>query len=286
MMTVEIIAGMAFGSMALLADGWHMGTHAVALGITLFAYKYASKHAKNPRYTFGTGKISVLGGFTSAVILQVVALLMAGEAVQRLFNPRPIQFGEAISVAALGLIINLISVRLLGEHEHSHGHLHAGEQHDHHHGTDHNLKAAYLHVLADALTSVLAILALLAGWLWGWIWMDAVMGIVGSILISRWAIGLLKDTSHILLDGRSNEEIVQEIHSLLESDADNRISDLHVWQIGEDASAAIIAVVTHYPRPVEHYRKLLEPVHELRHITIEVNVCTEPPCLPVSYPAI
>ena len=281
MMTVEILAGTVFGSMALLADGWHMGTHAAALGITLFAYRYASRHANSPRYTFGTGKISVLGGFTSAVILQVVALLIAGEAVQRLFNPQPIQFGEAISVAVIGLIINLISVRLLGEqHEHTHDHVHTGTEH-HHHGTDHNLKAAYLHVLADALTSILAILALLAGWLWGWVWMDAVMGIIGSILISRWAIGLLKDTSHILLDGRSHEEVVQEISVLLESDADNRISDLHVWQIGEDACAAIVSLVTHYPRPVEHYRKLLEPVHELRHITIEVNVCTETPCLPI-----
>ena len=279
MMTVEIMAGTVFGSMALLADGWHMGTHAAALGITLFAYRYASKHANNPRFTFGTGKISVLGGFTSAVILQIVALLMAGEAMQRIFNPRSIHFGEAISVAIVGLVINLVCVRLLGQHEHIHDHVHAGTEH--HHGTDHNLKAAYLHVLADALTSVLAILALLAGWFWGWIWMDAVMGIVGSILITRWAIGLLKDTSHILLDGRTNEEVLREIRSLLESDADNRISDLHVWQIGEDACAAVISLVTHYPHPIEHYRKLLEPMHELRHLTIEVNVCTEPPCLPV-----
>lgn len=249
MMAIEILAGLIFGSMALLADGWHMGTHAAALGITLFAYRYASRQANNPRYTFGTGKIGVLGGFTSAVILQIVALLMAGEAIQRLFNPRPIQFGEAISVAVLGLIINLISVRLLGDH-HAHGHHHGhSEDEPHHQATDHNLKAAYLHVLADALTSILAIFALVVGWLWGWIWMDAVMGIVGSLLITRWAIGLLKDTSHILLDGRSEDEIIVEISSLLEQEADNRICDLHVWQIGQHASAAIISLVTHYPRP-------------------------------------
>lgn len=280
MMTVEIAAGSAFGSMALLADGWHMGTHAAALGITFFAYRYASRHAQNPRYTFGTGKISVLGGFTSAVILQIVALLMAGESVQRLLNPQPIQFGEAISVAILGLVINLVSVRLLGDH-HEHDHEHGEDEVHHRHATDHNLKAAYLHVLADALTSILAIVALLFGWLWGWVWMDAAMGIVGSVLISKWAIGLLQETSHILLDGRSDDRLLNEIRSLLEGDADNRISDLHVWQVAEHASAAIISLVTHYPRPVEHYRHLLASVHELNHITIEVNVCAEPPCLPL-----
>lgn len=274
MMAIEIAAGTLFGSMALLADGWHMSTHAAALGITLFAYRYARRHAKNPRFTFGTGKISVLGGFTSAVVLLMVAMVMAGEAIQRLFNPHPIQFGEAIAVATLGLLVNLVSVRLLGD-AHTH-------DHDHHHHSDHNLEAAYLHVLADALTSILAIIALLVGWLWGWVWMDALMGIVGSLLISRWALGLLKDTSHILLDGQADEHVVGEIRTLLESDADNRISDLHVWKVSEQACAAIISLVTHYPRPVEHYRQLLEPVHELKHATIEVNVCQQAPCLPIN----
>ncbi len=285
MMIAEIAAGMLFGSVALLADGWHMGTHAAALGITLFAYRYARRHAQDPRYTFGTGKISVLGGFTSAVVLQVVALLMAGESIRRLLMPQPIQFGEAISVAILGLLVNLVSVRLLGnEHTHDHNHNHDhnhGHHDDHSHTADHNLKAAYLHVLADALTSILAIVALLAGWIWGWVWMDALMGMVGSLLISRWAIGLLKDTSQILLDGSSDAQVIAEIRTLLESDADNRLSDLHVWRIGEQASAAIISLVTHYPRPVEYYQGLLKPVHELKHITIQVNVCQEAPCVPV-----
>lgn len=279
MMLVEIAAGTLFGSMALLADGWHMGTHAAALGITLFAYRYASRHANNPRFTFGTGKISVLGGFTSAVVLQIVALLMAGEAVQRLLRPQPIQFGEAISVALLGLIINLISIRLLGN-QHEHGTAHAQDEPHRHQATDHNLRAAYLHVLADALTSILAIAALLAGWLWDWVWMDAVMGIVGSLLITRWAIGLLRDTSHILLDAHPDQHLAEEVRTMLEGDADNRISDLHIWRVGEQASAAIVSLVTHYPRPVEHYRQLLDAVHELEHVTIEVNVCTDPPCLP------
>lgn len=279
MMAVEIAAGTLFGSMALLADGWHMSTHAAALGITLFAYRYARRHTQNPHFTFGTGKISVLGGFTSAVVLLMVAMVMAWEAIQRLFTPQPIQFGEAIAVATLGLLVNLASVRLLGNaHTHEHGHEHHNE---HPHATDHNLKAAYLHVLADALTSILAIIALLVGWLWGWVWMDAVMGVVGSLLISRWALGLLKDTSHILLDGRADEHVIGEIRTLLEGDADNRISDLHVWKVSEQAYAAIISLVTHYPRPVEHYRQLLEPVHELKHTTIEVNVCQDAPCLPV-----
>jgi len=281
MMVLEIAAGVLFGSMALLADGWHMGTHAAALGITFFAYRYASRHKDNPKYTFGTGKVSTLGGFTSAVILLVVALLMTVEAVQRILNPQSIQFGEAIFVAALGLVVNLVSVRMLGGHHH-HDHTHSGEEEVHKDTTDHNIKAAYLHVLADALTSILAIIALLAGWILGWVWMDAAMGIVGSILIGRWAIGLLQETSKILLDGRPNEELVEEIRSKIENDTDNRISDIHVWKIGEHTLAAIISIVTHYPRPVEYYRQLVDSVHELAHVTIEVNVCTDPICIPIN----
>jgi cation diffusion facilitator family transporter len=289
MMTLEIAAGMAFGSMALLADGWHMGTHAAALGITLFAYRYASRHACDPHYTFGTGKISVLGGFASAVVLQIVALIMMFEAVKRLFTPQTIHFNEAIAVASVGLIVNLVSVRLLGS-GHSHGQLdHVHEehhaQHEHEHGhshsDDHNLKAAYLHVLADALTSVLAIIALLAGSFFGWVWLDAVMGIVGGLVISRWAIGLLRETGKILLDGQSDANIVAQIRTLLENDADTRLCDLHVWQVGANEAAAIISLVTHYPRPVEHYRDLIKSIPALKHITVEINTCEDPPCLPV-----
>jgi cation diffusion facilitator family transporter len=288
MMGLEIAAGTVFGSMALLADGWHMGTHAAALGITLFAYRYANRHACDPRYTFGTGKIGVLGGFSSAIVLQIVALMMMFEATRRLFSPQAIRFSEAIAVAVVGLIVNLVSVRLLGSdhhHEHENVEHHApGEaehEHEHHEHEDHNLKAAYLHVLADALTSVLAIIALLAGSLFGWVWLDAVMGIVGGLVISRWAIGLLRETGHILLDGQSDAELVEQIRSRLENDADTRLCDLHVWQVGANAAAAIISLVTHYPRPVEHYRDLVNSIPALKHITVEINTCQDAPCIPM-----
>jgi len=266
MMGVEIAAGAVFGSMALLADGWHMGTHAAALGITLFAYRYARRHANSSRYTFGTGKISVLGGFTSAVVLQVIAILMGIEAAGRLLTPQAIRFSEAIAVAVLGLVVNLISVRLLGTDHHHHDE----DESDHH--TDHNLKAAYLHVLADALTSILAILALVAGSFWGWVWLDALMGIVGSLVISRWAVGLLRETGHILLDGHANETLVAKVRSLLEAEAGTYIVDLHIWQVSAHSTAAIISLVTHDPRPAAHYRGLLAGVPALVHVTIEVNV--------------
>ena len=276
MMVLEIVAGAVFSSMALMADGWHMGTHATALAIAVFAYRYASRNARNPRYTFGTGKVSVLGGFTSAIILQVVAILMMIEAVKRLFNPQQIQFNQAIAVAVLGLAVNLVSVWMLGGRE-------PGEhsEHEHRNHGDHNLRAAYLHVLADALTSVLAIVALLAGRSFGWVWMDPLMAIVGGAVITRWAIGLLRETSRILLDGSGDPQLVERVRFALENDADTRVSDLHVWMIGSQAASAIASIVTHYPRPVEHYRRLLESIPELKHVTIEVNECTDPPCLPV-----
>ena len=191
MMVVEIGAGLAFGSMALLADGWHMGTHAVALGITALAYYFARRHADNPRFTFGTGKVGELGGFASAVVLAVVAIIMAAESVQRLISPHAIRFNEAIAVAVAGLIVNVISAFMLQD-RHAHDH-----EHGRGHGRDHNIKAAYLHVLADALTSLLAIVALLAGKAFGWVWMDPLMGIVGAVIITRWAYGLLMDTGGI-----------------------------------------------------------------------------------------
>jgi len=217
MMIIEITAGYLFGSMALLADGWHMGTHAVALGITAFAYYYARRHSDNPNYSFGTGKVSVLGGFASAVVLAVIALLMGVESIQRLISPQPIRFNEAIAVAFVGLAVNIVSAFLLQEKDHHHhGHEHRPTKKF----RDHNLRAAYLHVLADALTSLLAIIALSTGKAFGWVWMDPLMGIVGALIISRWSYGLLVDSGRVLLDRDVNPEAVEEIRTKIEADAD------------------------------------------------------------------
>jgi cation diffusion facilitator family transporter len=270
--------------MALLADGWHMGTHAVALGITAFAYFYARRHSDNPNYSFGTGKVGVLGGFTSAVVLAVIALLIGVESIQRLVSPQPIRFNEAIAVAFVGLVVNVISAFLLqGKHRHHHGH-------GHDHGNikkfrDHNLRAAYFHVLADALTSLLAIIALFTGKAFGWIWMDPIMGIVGAIIISRWSYGLLVDTGKVLLDRDVNQEAVAEIRSIIESDSDNRVSDLHVWRVGSHHLSAIVSIVTHYPKSPDHYKKLLADYDEIAHVTIEVNTSDTEPCIVQPEPA-
>jgi cation diffusion facilitator family transporter len=267
--------------MALLADGWHMGTHAFALGITAFAYIYARRKADNPRFSFGTGKVGVLGGFTSAVVLGVVALLMTVESVERLISPTAIQFNEAILVAVVGLVVNLASAFLLqGGHDHHHGaHDHA-HGHDHH-DEDHNLKAAYLHVLADALTSVFAIVGLLAGRSLGWTWMDPLMGIVGSFVIARWAWGLLRDTSQILLDSGVDPGIAEAVRGAIEDDGDNRVADLHLWHLSSQDVAAIITVVTHYPKPPEHYRALVSDIDRLAHVTVEVHAAASEPCVEV-----
>ncbi|RJQ86133.1 MAG: cation transporter [Desulfobacteraceae bacterium] len=278
-MTVEISAGILFGSMALLADGWHMGTHAAALGITAAAYYFARKHAQDRRFTFGTGKVGVLGGFSSAVVLAVVALLMAVESLERFFSPRPIHFDEALMVAVLGLAVNIVSAVLL-QTPHAH-HPSSGQEHHPKIRHDHNLRSAYLHVLADALTSLLAIAALTAGKYLHWIWLDAAMGIVGALIIARWAKGLLWDAGKILLDRDVEQPMLERIHHLIESDADNRISDLHLWKIGANQLAAQVSLVTHFPRPPEHYKQLLSPVEELAHVTIEVFHCDAPPCIPV-----
>jgi len=271
-MGAEITAGNIFGSMALLADGWHMGTHVAAFAISIFAYRYAKKNSLNPDFSFGTGKVSVLGGFASAVALAVIALVMAGESVSRLYRPQVIHFNEAILVAVLGLGINLVSAFLLQD---SHGH---ASHEDHHH--DHNMRAAYLHVLADALTSVLVIVALFSGKYWGLNWMDPVMGIAGALVITRWSWGLLKDTSSILLDHSMKDENIIKIKKRIETDSDNRVSDVHIWKVGPDHYAAVISIVTYYPKPPEHYKLLLKDVKELYHITMEINPCLEPPCLP------
>lgn len=271
-MTAEIIAGTVFGSMALLADGWHMGTHAAAFLIAVFAYRHVRKHQHSQAYSFGAGKVEVLAGFASAVALAVVALLMLAESLVRLAAPKEIHFNEAIAVAFIGLAVNVVSAFLLkdGHHEHSHDH--------HHH--DHNLRAAYLHVLADALTSVLAIIALLAGNFFGWNWLDPLMGMVGAAVITAWAWGLLKETAPILLDSSIDQEYREAIQAAVEQDSDSRVSDMHVWKVGANHYAAIISVVTHYPKPAEHYKNLLRRFHALAHLTVEVNACAGPPCIP------
>ena len=279
MMVIEITAGYLFGSMALLADGWHMGTHVAALAISLFAYRYARQHADNPAYSFGTGKVSALGGFSSAVALALVAVLMGLESLHRLLFPQTIQFNQAILVAVIGLLVNLLSAWLLhGGAAHSrHHHHHDAARDDHHH--DHNLRAAYLHVIADALTSVLAIIALFTGKYFDWLWMDACMGLVGAALITRWGYGLLKETSRVLLDSAPDENTLAQIGQAIESDADNRITDLHVWRLGPRSYGVIISLVTHQPRDPEHYKALLKDFAELRHVTIEVNHCEHEPCI-------
>ena len=276
-MIVEILAGSIFGSMALLADGWHMGTHVAAFMITIFAYRYARKHADNPAYAFGTGKVSVLGGFASAVALAVVALVMLIESLQRIVDPHTIQFNEAIAVASLGLLVNVISAFLLKDDHHHHHHDHG----DHHHHHDHNLRAAYLHVLADALTSLLAIIALVSGKYFGWDWLDPIMGIVGAVIITRWSYGLLKQTSPILLDGSIEQEYQSAITEAIEKDADNRITDIHIWRVGANHYAAIISLVTHFPKSAEYYKDLLSGFHKLSHTTIEVNACKDESCATV-----
>jgi cation diffusion facilitator family transporter len=275
MMTVEISTGYMFGSMALLADGWHMGTHAAALSITVFAYIYARRHADNPRYSFSTGKVGVLGGFASAVVLGVIALLMGGESLKRLFSPVSIQFNEAIGVAIVGLLVNLVCAYLLhAKHGHDHDHHHHG---NHHH--DHNLQAAYLHVLADALTSFLAIFALLTGKHFGWVWMDPSMGLVGAVVITRWSYGLLRDTSRILLDKEATPELTAKIRSTIEADADNLVADLHIWQVSPQNLSIILTVVTHFPKAPDHYKSLLKDLVGDAHITIEVQECAGEPCI-------
>jgi two-component system cell cycle sensor histidine kinase/response regulator CckA len=267
MMIIEIAAGTLFGSMALLADGWHMGTHAAALGITAFAYVYARRKSDDPNFSFGTGKVGVLGGFSSAVILAFIALLISAESFVRLINPSPIRFNEAIFVAVVGLMVNLFSAWLLQtrrnrrHHANSHAHTHK----------DHNLRAAYLHVLADALTSLLAIIALSTGKIFGWIWMDPVMGIVGALVIARWSYGLLMDTGKILLDRDVNREVVDKIRAKMEADKDTWVSDIHVWRVGSHHLAAIIALVTYCPKSPDHYKRLLADYDEIVHLTIEVN---------------
>ncbi len=268
-MVVEIVAGSMTGSMALLADGWHMGTHAAALGIAWVAFVFSRKHAHDRRYTFGTGKVGILAAFGSAIILAGVAIMMFWESGHRLLNPVPIRFNEALLVATIGLVVNLASAWLLGtpnSNDHSHngrvGHLH-----------DHNMRAAYIHVMADALTSVLAIAALLVARQWGWMRADPFMGLIGGTLILRWAWGLAKETGHILVDGDISPEEPLAIQRAIESDGDSKVTDLHVWRVGAKDKAAIISIITNQPRLPSDYRNLLKSFKDLKHISIEINTC-------------
>ncbi|VVQ30029.1 CDF family Co(II)/Ni(II) efflux transporter DmeF [Pseudomonas fluorescens] len=268
MMVGEIVAGYITGSMALLADGFHMATHAGALGIAAAAYSYAKRHASSSRYSFGTGKVGDLGGFASALILGMVSLVIAVESVMRLLQPTEVQFGTATLIAIVGLIVNIVSALLLGHgHSHSHGH---DDHHGHGHG-DNNLKSAYVHVIADALTSVLAIAALLAGRYLGWVWLDPVMGIVGAIVIARWAWSLMGVTSAVLLD-QTDEHVAEEIRELVEKPGDATITDLHVWRVGPEAHAAIVSVLGESTVNAESIRERLRPIHEVSHLTVEFRL--------------
>lgn len=272
MMVIEIIAGSVYGSMALVADGWHMSTHAAAMLIAALAYMYARKHARNPRFTFGTGKLGDLAGFASAVVLALVALLIGWESFQRFYSPVQISFNQAIMVAVIGLAVNLISAWLLRDNNSHNGHGHGhGHDHDHGGGKDNNLRAAYLHVLADALTSVLAIVALLFGSFYGWLWLDPAMGVVGALVIARWSWGLVRDAGSVLLDYLpASEDLPEEIRGIIEVEGDT-IDDLHVWQVGPGHHAAIVAISSAAPQPIDVYKAKLATIHDLSHLTVEVS---------------
>ncbi|WP_442965631.1 CDF family Co(II)/Ni(II) efflux transporter DmeF [Pseudomonas sp. RIT-PI-q] len=269
MMVGEITAGYITGSMALLADGFHMATHAGALGIAAAAYAYAKRNASSARYSFGTGKVGDLGGFASALILGLVALGIGVESVIRLLQPTEVQFGTATLIAIVGLVVNIVSALLLG-HGHHHGHTHEHEHtHDHsRHGNDNNLRSAYIHVIADALTSVLAIVALLAGRYLGWVWLDPAMGIVGAVVIARWALSLMRTTAGVLLD-QTDDHVAQEIRERVEQPGDATITDLHVWRVGPEAHAAIVSVLGQSTTSADSIRERLKPVHEVSHLTVE-----------------
>ena len=273
MMVIEITTGLAYGSMALLADGLHMGSHTAALGITTIAYIYTRRRAADSRFSFGTGKVNAFAGYTSAVLLALFALLMAYESVNRLFNPVLITFNQAIFVAVLGLIVGGVRMLMLdGAHlDHDHAHEH-GHPHRHGHGhADHNLRAAYLHVLADALTSLLAIFALLAGKFLGLNWMDPLMGVVGAVLVARWSLGLIRDTSGILLDHQAPDAMLERTRSAIERVDDNHVTDLHIWSIGPGIYSASLAIVSGTPKPPQHYKALIPGNLGIVHTVIEVH---------------
>jgi cation diffusion facilitator family transporter len=276
MMVAEIVGGLLWGSMALIADGLHMSTHAGALVIAAFAYSYARRHAQDERFVFGTGKLGDLAAFSSALILAMIALLIGYESIGRLFQPVPISFSEAIPLAAIGLCVNLLSAWLLHdghdhadhtEHEHEHEHEHA-----HHHHADHNLRAAYIHVVADAAVSVLAVVGLTTAWLLGWLWLDPVMGIIGMLVIANWSWDLIRASGAVLLDMRTDDGITTEVRQRLETGGD-RVSDLHLWRVGPGHSAAVVSLVSDKPEPPAAYKTRLAGIDGLSHVTVEVQPC-------------
>jgi cation diffusion facilitator family transporter len=272
MMVVEIVAGWWYNSMALLADGFHMSSHALAIGLSAFAYAAARRYAADTRFAFGTWKVEILGGFASAVLLLAVVVLMVFGSVERLIAPQPIHYLEATVVAAVGLVVNIVSAVILGHAHHDDHHHHAG--HDHHHH-DLNLKSAYVHVIADAATSVLAIAALAGGWLFGWSWLDPVMGLVGAVLVAVWARQLLADTGKVLLDREMDHPVVSEIREVVEANAkagQTRIADLHVWRVGRASYSCALSLVTADPTlTADTVRDWLSVHEEIVHSTIEVN---------------
>jgi cation diffusion facilitator family transporter len=277
MMLAEIIGGTYYGSMAVVADGWHMATHAAALAIAALAYRYARQHADNPRFSFGTGKVGDLAGFASAITLAIVSILIAAESVRRLINPQGIDFLQAGALAVVGLIVNLVSAWLLhDDHEHDEHDDH-DEDHDHDHDHAHrhrdtNLHAAYLHVLADALTSVLAIIALIAGRFLGWVWMDAVMGILGAAVIAHWSVGLARNAGRTLLDSHDDSALEKAARARIEAASPGVIFlDLHVWRLGPGHQALMMSLRGSNLRTPDEYRRLLADVPGLAHITIETN---------------
>ena len=289
MMVVEIVAGLAYGSMALLADGWHMATHVLAIGLAAAAYVLARRLRSDRRFAFGAWRIEVLAGYTSAILLGAVAVLVAVESVMRMVTPAPISFDQAIAVAVVGLVVNVVSAVLLhhggGAHTHAHAHAHThvnarADAHDHPHaehhaadGADLNLRAAYLHVLADALTSILAIVALAGGAVFGWHWLDPMMGIVGSAIIALWAWGLARESATVLLDREMDHRIVDEIRAAIEEDRDARVFDLHLWRVGPGRFACALGLVADRPLPVAQYRSRLAAIAGIAHVTIEITQC-------------
>jgi cation diffusion facilitator family transporter len=270
-MVAEIIGGHMFGSMAVVADGWHMSTHAAALSIAALSYRFAHKHARDPRFSFGTGKFGELAGFSSAIILGIVALLIGYESVTRLLAPVSIQFSEATIVAVIGLAVNLLSAWLLFDDDHHHRHEHdVGHAHKH----DSNIRAAYLHVLADALTSVLAIMALLAARFFNWVWLDPIMGIVGALFIAYWSRGLLVSAGAVLLDAVPSQNLVAAIRERLER-GDDRVTDLHLWRLGPGHSGLIVTIVSDRPQGPAVYKEQLTGIDGLSHITVEVQHCQD-----------
>lgn len=293
MMVAEIVGGTIFGSMAVVADGWHMSTHAGALAIAAFAYRFARHHASDPRFCFGTGKVGELAAFTSAVILALIAAAIGYEAISRLSAPVPIDFAEATWLAVLGLMVNLASAWLLSDHDHGHDHGHAHHDHHahshdhahdhdhdhehqhhghHHHGHDSNIRAAYVHVLADAMTSVLAIVGLLAGRYFGWVWMDPLVALIGVAVILSWSVGLLRSAGAVLVDMVPDRRLAGRVRERLEIKGD-RVSDLHLWRLGPGHAGLIAAVVSDRPQDPSAYKRRLKGIAGLSHITIEVHTC-------------